>query len=233
LLYIDIPIKPLPLGNSLEVRHGDFVTALGYPLGIVREPTIVNGIVSATDLSLETQFGPMHGIVQTTLPLNPGFSGGPILNIDGNVIGVARAIILGAQLMSYATPINFVKPFIKSLTTRNTIEYPSLQITSALYNPLLKETYRQNYPMLFNCASSLDITRITTIIVESYNPTIPTCAAILSVSVGNITIDYPTPGQVVQALYEAYWRDQPLVMTIKTTTGIQTITPKYVLIPVQ
>jgi len=230
ILYTSsVKVEPMKLGNSLLVNNGDVVVSMGYPLGIVRKPTIVEGLVSANDLELITQLGIMHGIIQTTLPLNPGFSGGPIFNVNGEVVGIARAVIMGAQLMSYATPINFIKPFVKSAIETGTFKYPSLQVVTVLYNPLMKELYRTRYPAVLSCASSLRLNAMRSIVVESYNSDIPPCSAVLSVSVGPTTINNPTPAQIIQALYEAYWEGTQMVMTLQTTSGVITITPRYIL----
>ena len=230
LLYADkVQLQPLNLGNSLAVVPGDMVFTLGYPLGIVREPTIVYGNISASDLDIRTELGIMHGIMQTTLPLNPGFSGSPILDVNKNVIGISRAIVVGAQLMSYATPINFVKPFIKSMVTSGKIAYPSLNIIMFQYNPLLKRLYEYEMPQVAQCINALKPRTIVSIITISENPSIPPCSAVLNVSVGYITINNPTPAQVLQALYEAYWQGVPLTMTLQTPAGVVTVQPQYTL----
>lgn len=239
LLYLpNVQLQPLALGNSLAVRSGEYVFALGYPLGIIRMPTIVNGIVSANDLSLYVQLAgmysnasAMHGIIQTTLPLNPGFSGGPLFNVKGEVIGIARAILIGAQLVSYATPINFAKPFIKSLITTGEFAVPSLNVYAIEYNPLLRDVYGQG---ITSCVDRLAVgNKILTLIVQSRNQQIPNCSAVLRIDVENTSIDYPTPAQILQSLYQAYWDDAPLTLTLLTRSGITTVQPQYVMYEVQ
>src|SRR5919202_5320151 len=106
-------LKPLTLGDSSAVRVGDQVIAIGNPLGFDR--SVTSGIVSAVQRSIEApnQVSTIGHVIQTDAALNHGNSGGPLLNANGEVIGVNAQIApssRGATIgIGLAIPINTVK----------------------------------------------------------------------------------------------------------------------------
>jgi S1-C subfamily serine protease len=93
------------LGNSKKLRAGQIAIAIGNPLGF--ESTVTAGIISAVGRSLRAQNGRMIGdVIQTDAALNPGNSGGPLVNSRAEVIGVNTAVIMGAQGICFSVAAN-------------------------------------------------------------------------------------------------------------------------------
>jgi S1-C subfamily serine protease len=127
-------LKPLVLGNSSNLEVGDTVVAIGNPFGL--SDTMTTGIVSGIGRSLPAPAGIGFSIpnaIQTDAPVNPGNSGGPLLNTRGQMIGMNTAILSGTDTFSgigFAIPSNTITKIVPILIEKGYYLHPYLGFTS-------------------------------------------------------------------------------------------------------
>jgi 2-alkenal reductase len=123
-------IRPIPLGTSRDLKIGQQAIAIGNPFGLDR--TMTTGIVSALDRNLPTQnFAEIGGVIQTDAAVNPGNSGGPLLDSAGRLIGVNTAIrtTSGSSAgVSLAIPVDIVNRIVPQLIARGVASRPGIGI---------------------------------------------------------------------------------------------------------
>jgi S1-C subfamily serine protease len=109
-----LPLPHLELGNSGALRVGQVVIAIGNPQGLSQ--TVTTGVVSALGRSLRARNGRLiDGVIQTDASLNPGNSGGPLLDTRARVVGVNTAIVAGAQSLCFAVPSDTARWVVSEL----------------------------------------------------------------------------------------------------------------------
>jgi Do/DeqQ family serine protease len=158
LLKIDATnLHALPIGNSDAVQVGDVVLAVGNPLGIGQ--TVTMGIVSAKGRSTGPGDGSYEDFLQTDAPINEGNSGGALVNLRGELIGINSQIISPSQGnigIGFAIPANMVKHVMSELRDDGRVERAQLGVT---VQPLTSEI-----------AESLSLSQVRGAIVSGVEP---------------------------------------------------------------
>ena len=142
------PFPTLPLGDSTSLQIGQTVIAIGNALGEFRN-TVSVGVISGLGRTITASGGGMvetlEDVIQTDAAINKGNSGGPLLNLRGEVIGVNVAMAQGAQNIGFAIPINRAKRAIEQVKKLGKIVYPFLGIRYILITPEIQE--EKNLPV--------------------------------------------------------------------------------------
>lgn len=135
-------VTPAVLADSTAVRVGDSVLAIGNPFEL--EATLTAGIVSATGRTYSEGNGtrPIQNMIQTDAPVNPGNSGGPLLDCHGQVVGVVTALEnpSGQSVnvgVGFAVPSNTAERFLPAMLAGQTINHPWLGIAGVAVTPSL------------------------------------------------------------------------------------------------
>ncbi|MEO1094292.1 MAG: HhoA/HhoB/HtrA family serine endopeptidase [Cyanobacteria bacterium J06638_28] len=142
IAVIQVDASDLPtvtLGDSEQLRPGEWAIAIGNPLGL--DNTVTAGIISATGRSSAQIQVPDKRVsfIQTDAAINPGNSGGPLLNEFGEVIGVNTAIIGGAQGLGFAIPINTAQDIAQELIAKGFVDHPYLGIQMRTLTPTVRD----------------------------------------------------------------------------------------------
>jgi serine protease Do len=142
-IKVESKLPYLDLGNSESIRVGDWVLAVGNPLNY--EHTVTVGVVSAKGRRLGGGLGVrdvnFDDFIQTDAAINFGNSGGPLVNIRGEVVGVNTAISSVGQGIGFAVPINIAKGIMDQLRTTGKVSRGYLGITLGAITPELQEAW--------------------------------------------------------------------------------------------
>jgi len=135
----DHSLPYIEMGDSLNIDLGETVIAIGNPLGEF-EDTISAGIISGLSRKIKAYAGPDHrttslrGLIQTDAAINPGNSGGPLVDMEGKAIGVNTAMVMGAQIIGFAIPINYAKKDLEEVMKFGKIKKPFLGVRYFILN---------------------------------------------------------------------------------------------------
>ncbi|GAB1544028.1 HhoA/HhoB/HtrA family serine endopeptidase [Scytonema sp. NUACC21] len=137
-------LPTISLGNSDQLKPGEWAIAIGNPLGL--DNTVTEGIISGTGRSSSQVGVPTERVnfIQTDAAINPGNSGGPLLNAQGQVIGMNTAIIQNAQGLGFAIPINTASNVAKQLIAKGKVEHAYLGVQMVTLTPELKQQINNN-----------------------------------------------------------------------------------------
>lgn len=147
-------LTPVELGDSDNLKVGQFVIAIGTALGEFRH-TVTTGVISGLGRGIEAGnpfegfVEQLDGVIQTDAAINPGNSGGPLLNSAGQVIGVNVAVAQGAQNIGFAIPIKIVKDGLEQFKTQGKfngrpflgVQYQMISRQTALLNDVPQGAY--------------------------------------------------------------------------------------------
>ena len=206
LAVVRVSSDPLPhllLADSDRVRPGQIAIALGSPMGF--QQTVTAGIVSGLGRSLRTQSGrTIDNIIQTDAALNPGNSGGPLVNTRAEVIGVNTAIIRPAQGICFAIASNLARWVAAWLIKDGRIRRSDLGVGG------------QTVPLLRAVARAYHLDQVTGVLVSHLTPGSP--AAVAGLREGDIMVALHThPVPTVTELHQlltADYIDLPVTLTV-------------------
>ncbi|MGC8855912.1 MAG: S1C family serine protease, partial [Anaerolineae bacterium] len=138
-----------PFGNSDNLKPGETVIAIGSPLGQFRN-TVTVGVISATGRTLDTGQGYfMEDLIQTDAAINQGNSGGPLVNLNGEIVGINTMIVRGgfgssavAEGLGFAIPANTVRLIAQQIIEKGYFSRPYLGVEWQSINPTINRRYQ-------------------------------------------------------------------------------------------
>jgi S1-C subfamily serine protease len=204
LIRVDAPALPAArLGESARLRVGQLVIAIGNPFGF--QSTVSAGVVSALGRSLRSSTGRLiDNIIQTDVALNPGNSGGPLVDSRGRVVGVNSAVFPMAQGISFAVPIDTATWAIPQLLARGRVSRAYLGFGG------------QSRPLDRRLARALALVNERAIEVMSVEPGTPAAAG--GLRTGDLVVALGgQPVETVDAVHRrlvAWPTGEPLVLTL-------------------
>lgn len=151
ILKIEAKNLPVATLSSARMEPGQTVMAIGNALGLFSN-TVSKGIISGLARKISAAMGgspdgvqpqveELRGVIQTDVAINQGNSGGPLINLDGKVIGINTAVIYGAQNIGFAIPIQWAQSDLQDLTTYGRIVRPYIGLRYVMLTPEIKKRY--------------------------------------------------------------------------------------------
>jgi len=125
----DGTLPPADFGDSDALRVGQPVLAIGNPLGLAGGPTVTSGVVSSLRRSLRRNYGDGLKVIQTDAAVNPGNSGGPLVDLEGRVVAITTATLPWAEGIGFAIPINSAKEIAAELIEHGRVQRAYLGIS--------------------------------------------------------------------------------------------------------
>jgi S1-C subfamily serine protease len=207
-------------GDSSQLRVGQVAIAIGNPLGYSK--TVTTGVVSALGRTLRTASGRlMHDVIQTDAALNPGNSGGPLVDSKGRVIGVNTAMIPQAQAICFATGINTAKWVISQIFAHGRVLRAYIGVSGA------------TVPVATRVARHFQLTNKTAVHVLEIVAGSPAARAGLQVGDRMIAIEgRPIDGiDGLQRLLDSSWIGRDCELTVLRRSSLVHVTLRPVEVP--
>ena len=120
-----------------ELREGDWVIAIGNALALVGGPTVTLGIVGALDRSITTDAGRLYDVIQTDAGVNPGNSGGPLVDLNGRVVGINSARAQGGEGIGFAVSAFTVVPVVESIVEHGRVVFGWIGVGARDVTPVI------------------------------------------------------------------------------------------------
>src|SRR3989344_5767373 len=149
IAVVKVDAQGLPtvqLGNSKKLELGQTVIAIGNALGMFQN-SVSKGIISGLSRSISAALGTdgemehLRGVLQTDVAINQGNSGGPLINLDGEAVGINTAIIAGAQNIGFSIPINWAKVDLEDIIKHGRIIKPFIGLNYVMLDKKLQKQY--------------------------------------------------------------------------------------------
>jgi serine protease Do len=140
LVILKIDADNLPaasFADSDELRVGDWVVSLGNALALRGKPTVTLGIISGLGRTITTESGTYYDLIQTDAAINRGNSGGPLVNLKGEVVGINQAVLREAVGVGFALSSSVASRHIQSLIEKGRVVRPLIGLTGADVTPAI------------------------------------------------------------------------------------------------
>ncbi|MCL0105627.1 trypsin-like peptidase domain-containing protein, partial [Dehalococcoidia bacterium] len=136
---VDLP--PIEFGNSQKLRPGDWVFTIGNALALKGGPSVTLGIVSGLGRTIKTERGDLYDMIQTDAAINKGNSGGPLLNLNGEVVGINTAVYRSAQGIGFAVSSSVSQSVLNGLMKDGRVIRPLIGLSGVEITPMLSNRY--------------------------------------------------------------------------------------------